>query len=489
MTAGPTRPASWVGDLVPAAAGGIDKAGVVLAVNDRWTEATGLSEAESVGSFLVDLVDPADRDVLLAALGTSTAVSGGAYIPWPVRVRTRLPPDVVMDAAVAVPGLPRGTPSPIPDPPPRRWLDLTASGTGSAVPDPDDGTIVSTRIVLAVDVTAILVEQEHADRLAAIVERTSDLVGISDSMFGIVYLNEASRIAFGLEEADLEGRHTFDLYTPESFVRYYDEVRHVLLRGESWSGELTMFGRDGEERTVWQTIVAKAGEGGTIEWLATVGRDVTEWRRIEARLAHDATHDDLTGLPNRNLLFDRLTQALARMAREGPPVGVLFLDIDHFKSVNDRFGHDVGDDVLRSVATRLRSLCRPMDTVARFGGDEFVVLCDGVRGTEEAVAIARRICDGLRDLAVGGQRRHPRTEAESATESATGVDGPTSREWDGDRIVVGVSVGVAVAEVGSADPEALLRQADLAMYRAKDRGRGQVVLATAAPPPPATAFS
>ncbi|HMC70762.1 MAG TPA: diguanylate cyclase, partial [Mycobacteriales bacterium] len=177
--------------------------------------------------------------------------------------------------------------------------------------------------------------------------------------------------------------------------------------------------------------------------LATI-MDVTEVRRVEDELRRRAVHDDLTGLPNRTLLTDRLEQALARVQRDGDrAVAVMFIDLDHFKLVNDSWGHTTGDALLRQVAERIRTAVRPGDTVARFGGDEFVVVCE-VTCTDEAEQIARRVVGSLTD----------RFEVEDQT------------------MYAGASVGIAVSPPASAGE--LLRFADVAMYDAKARGRGRV---------------
>jgi diguanylate cyclase (GGDEF)-like protein/PAS domain S-box-containing protein len=164
--------------------------------------------------------------------------------------------------------------------------------------------------------------------------------------------------------------------------------------------------------------------------------------RTEERMRHDALHDPLTGLANRTLLYDRLAQALARSAREQQPTGVLFIDLDDFKAVNDRFGHAAGDAVLAELAVRLRAAVRPADTVARLGGDEFIVVCEDV-DRETATALGRRM-----DAAI----RQPLT-----------VDGTEHR--------LTASIGIAL---GDDDAEALLARADAAVYRAKAAGRGRV---------------
>jgi diguanylate cyclase (GGDEF)-like protein/PAS domain S-box-containing protein len=172
--------------------------------------------------------------------------------------------------------------------------------------------------------------------------------------------------------------------------------------------------------------------------------DVTARRLAEDRAEHMALHDGLTDLPNRVLLLDRLRQALAQATRSGRGVGLLFLDLDRFKVVNDSLGHHAGDLVLVEVARRLRRTARAVDTVARLGGDEFVVLCTEIRSQADVLALA--------------------TVLRQAVNKPMDVEGTLTE--------VDASVGIAFAH-GDEDPEAVLRRADQAMYRAKDRGRAR----------------
>ena len=183
--------------------------------------------------------------------------------------------------------------------------------------------------------------------------------------------------------------------------------------------------------------------------LARAVRYAVERKHAETALAHQALHDPLTGLPNRLLFVDRLTQALARSARSRRSVAVLFVDLDRFKVVNDSLGHAAGDRALMCLAERLTSALRPGDTVARFGGDEFTVLCDELDNDDEAGTMAERI----------------------ASVVATPID------LNGAEMVLSASIGIALGDGGpSAPAETLIRNADAAMYRAKERGRSGWVL-------------
>ncbi|MBV9213938.1 MAG: EAL domain-containing protein [Actinobacteria bacterium] len=178
-----------------------------------------------------------------------------------------------------------------------------------------------------------------------------------------------------------------------------------------------------------------------------LGAAVARWRAEESA-RHNALHDPLTGLPNRALFLDRLRHVLARRRENGPHASVMFLDIDNFKLVNDSLGHDAGDRLLQAVATRLRGSLRPSDTVARFGGDEFVVLCEEVGDGRDAVVVAERIQQALAE----------------------------PFHLDGEDHFLSASIGIAVATGRYEDADALLADADAAMYGAKERGRAQCEL-------------
>ena len=178
---------------------------------------------------------------------------------------------------------------------------------------------------------------------------------------------------------------------------------------------------------------------------AAILRDVTERRDFETRLAHQAFHDALTGLPNRALFLDRLGHALARSDRHRRAVAVLFLDLDRFKVVNDSLGHEAGDRLLVATASRLRACLRPSDTLARFGGDEFTVLLEDIGGARDAAAVAERITAALGGaMTIGDQE-----------------------------LVVTASIGIALGTAGSVVPGDLLRHADIALYRAKGEGKAR----------------
>ena len=202
------------------------------------------------------------------------------------------------------------------------------------------------------------------------------------------------------------------------------------------------------EGRVWTSSYFPVRDGRRLLGVGSVVIDVTEQRESERALAHSATHDALTGLPNRTLFGDRLEVALAQAERAGALVAVVFCDLDRFKVVNDSLGHAAGDVMLQVAAERLARVVRAGDTVARLGGDEFALLCTDVADAEEARVVADRVCAVMREPIAVGERLITST----------------------------LSVGVAVCAPGERDVAGLLRDADVAMYQAKDAGRDQVAV-------------
>ncbi len=238
--------------------------------------------------------------------------------------------------------------------------------------------------------------------------------------------------------AEEDRPHAARLFSAEAAQDPPVVVRHRLVR------------RDGSRRWV-QGHMTAAGwdeQGDPVRVIGTM-QDVTEQKLAEDLLAHQALHDSLTGLVNREVLLDRLARVLAEPQPDGSLVAVVFLDLDRFKWVNDSRSHATGDRLLVGVARALERALRPTDTLARFGGDEFVVLCERVQGEEDVLHIVHRLA--------------------RAVEEREGLVDP-----DLDGVLVTASMGVATAlHGGETDAEALVRDADIAMYRAKERGRAR----------------
>lgn len=215
-------------------------------------------------------------------------------------------------------------------------------------------------------------------------------------------------------------------------------------------------GPDGDAHWVHMRVQSVVDNDRGVVGYVAVLEDITDLVRTQesqldanSKLAYQATHDPLTGLPNRSLLIDHMQLALARSQRDHTPVALLFMDIDKFKFVNDTYGHDSGDALLKELAARVGSVLRPSDTVARLGGDEFVVLAEDIEGERDALRIAERVREAIEG---------------------------TPFTFAGNDVTITTSIGIAISNGGGSEPAALLRDADTAMYRAKQGGRARTEL-------------
>jgi diguanylate cyclase (GGDEF)-like protein len=278
------------------------------------------------------------------------------------------------------------------------------------------------------------------ERYRAMVRSVPDtILTLFDRSLRLVFFDGAG-IDADMRAALARGKHGADIAEPDQRMDLDAQLREGLA-GLYVTHEISFPATTGR---VWSLEIGPyCPDGIHVEGVFCVARNVTGRREAERELAHQALHDSLTGLANRVLFMDRLEQALARLQRHASPLALLFVDLDHFKVVNDNLGHAAGDEVLVQAAERLRRALRPTDTIARFGGDEFVILCEEAAGRGEAEEIAGRISAALaRPFKVGDQE-----------------------------VALTASTGIVIATDAHTDAGALLRDADTAMYRAKERGR------------------
>ncbi|MFZ5652902.1 MAG: putative bifunctional diguanylate cyclase/phosphodiesterase [Pseudomonadota bacterium] len=292
---------------------------------------------------------------------------------------------------------------------------------------------------------AAAAERERA-RLAEVLEATPDLVAIADPEGRLRFINRAGRDLLGLGQAALDGRCLHDLFSEHVAAHLLGEAFPAACRDGHWVGEIAVPAPAGcAEIPLSKLVVAHRDAAGEIDYLSIVARDISERRKFEAELQHQATHDRLTGLPNRFLLIDRLEAELAHVRRHGGFAAVLFFDLDNFKRVNDSLGHAAGDAVLRQVAARMQGCLRPTDTVARHGGDEFTVAVGDLQRIEDVLAVLRKVRAAFELPVTAGSQE----------------------------VFVSFSIGIAVFPHDGSGVETLLRNADTAMYRAKAAGRNQ----------------
>jgi two-component system CheB/CheR fusion protein len=293
------------------------------------------------------------------------------------------------------------------------------------------------------DITA-RVQAESQLRLAArVFDRSSEGIAVTNAKRKVLTVNEAFTNITGYESDDVVGKQPIFLASELQDELFYKAIWDNVRKQGWWQGEIINRRKNGEVYPEWLTINSIHDPGGNISNYIVISSDITVVKESQKRIEFLATHDPLTELPNRLLFLDRVRQAVARGDRDKYLFAVLFIDLDNFKVVNDSLGHACGDALLKEVAKLMRGMVRKVDTVARFGGDEFALLIEHTN-FEEVETTARRLCAAIsRPVQLSEHTAH-----------------------------VGASVGIAMFPSDSRDPEVLLKQADTAMYEAKSKGKG-----------------
>ena len=308
----------------------------------------------------------------------------------------------------------------------------------------------------AIDCTTLVTQRQLSDQLVGLLDVSGDAVLVFDRVGELMFANDTARTLIGVTDP---GAGAGDVAARTFMQAVRDQLPRVLLdaappadSSHRWEGEIGFRSPDGIARTLSVVVQVVRDANGSVHHWATITRDITEERQSQAELARQATHDALTGLPNRVLFERKTTEALERSKTTHSSVAVLFIDLDKLKHVNDTIGHAVGDQLIVTVARRLAAATRPSDLVARISGDEFVVLCEGLLDEQVALDVAERI--------------------------RMSITGPLVLQ--GVEIEAGASIGVAMSTPELLNTESaadaavtLLRSADTAMYRAKQRGRGR----------------
>ncbi len=260
-----------------------------------------------------------------------------------------------------------------------------------------------------------------------------------------VYLgcNVAFERHIGYPRERIVGQSVYGV-APEDQARVYHEADLALMReGKTQVYESAVEAADGRQSTVLFHKSVYAGPGGELAGIVGTMIDISDRKRAEMDMRRMAYSDSITGLANRSLLLNRVERDLAAARREGHPLALLFMDIDRFKDINDTYGHAVGDQLLQMVAERLKPMVRQVDTLARFGGDEFILLLANLKNQRDAVVVAEKISDLMK----------------------------TPFHLQDREVVVSFSIGIAMFPEDGGQPETLLKHADMAMYAAKQEGR------------------
>jgi ammonium transporter, Amt family len=311
-----------------------------------------------------------------------------------------------------------------------RWVE------GSAVAVRDGEGLLLGWVGCCVDLTARKLSDE---RYRELFERASEAIFVLSTEGEVTAINRAGEKLTGYRRDELVGMQLFDLIAPENVERARETFQRRLDGVKNEVAEYQMISKTGT-RVFVEVSGHLVEQDGTALGIEAIARDTSERHAFEQKLLYDATHDALTGLPNRTLFHDRLRQALARATRSGSRVAVMLLDLDEFKRVNDSLGHAVGDELLVGLAPRLQRELRGSDSVARLGGDEFAFVFEDITREQDLISMAQRLLAAVTD---------PRDHSQPVT----------------------ASLGITIAEP-SDTAETALSNADTAMYKAKKAGPG-----------------
>ncbi len=286
-------------------------------------------------------------------------------------------------------------------------------------------------------------------QLQSILDNATSIIYMKDLNGHYMLINKHFENIFGITSDEVNGKKDHDLFPNEMADVCVSNDNLVLSRKEPIEFEETV-PHDGVIHTYISRKFPIFGDDGEPVAVCGISTDITERKQAEKIIRHMSSHDTLTNIPNRALLMDRMDQALARARRDKTKIAVMFIDLDNFKPVNDSMGHIVGDKTLKIIAKRLSSCLRETDTVARFGGDEFVVILMGINSKEDASNMAQKLNDAIsRPISLGDKE-----------------------------VSIGASIGISIYPDNAKTPEAMLSLADRAMYVVKKKDKKNYMFST-----------
>ena len=298
-------------------------------------------------------------------------------------------------------------------------------------------------ILIGDDVTALRREEEQTSLYMKAFEATDHAIVVTDAAGTVVSVNRGFSVLTGYSRDEALGSNPRMLQSGRHDHAFYRQLWATLLETGHWQGDMWDRHKDGSNYPKFLAISAIKNSSNAVTNFVGIFYDNSERKTVEERLDHLAHYDALTGMPNRCLLLDRVDQATERATRFGTKVALLYIDLDHFKQVNDTYGHNAGDELLKAASQRMTTCVRGVDTVARLGGDEFIVLIPDTHGAEDVRVIARKLLDTL----------------------------SPPYEIEGHAVVSTPSIGISMYPDDGNTWKDLMKNADTAMYQAKQNGR------------------
>lgn len=401
----------------------IDKKGRIRRLNTAVEIQFGYTEADLLGTDIDNLLPPAEQQYLAGQLPT---------LPWPIRsvLLETIRLNKTYSGEHELLGKSRGHPKSI------YWLKgcLLHSEQGKL-----EGAVIT-----ATNITELKDRETRLQLSAKVFENSSEAIFITDPQGNILEVNQAFCSITGYERSEALGQNTRILKSNLHDQPFFEHLWQTLLSKGFWKGEIWDRRKNGEFCPMLLTINAVSDNRGLLTHYVAISADISHQKQTEQELKQLAYYDVLTHLPNRFLFKDRFEQEIYLAQRNHTRVALFFLDLDHFKDVNDTFGHWAGDCLLQIIATRIQSCIRKSDTVARLGGDEFTVILPGLTGIAVVTDIANKLADA--------------------------ISGPV--QIKGHTVFVGASIGIAIFPDDGNDFDTLTKHADIAMYASKIRGRG-----------------
>ncbi|MDP3439782.1 MAG: EAL domain-containing protein [Azonexus sp.] len=302
------------------------------------------------------------------------------------------------------------------------------------------------------DITEQKNDEEELQLAALVYRAIGEAIMVTDAANQIIAINPAFTELTGYSAEEAIGHCSNLLNSGRQSSAFFEQMWHALETTGHWQGEILNRRKNGEIFAEWLVISSIHDQDGAVMRRVAMFSDITDRKRAEATIWRQANYDPLTGLPNRNLFHDRLQQEMKNTLREGLSLALIFIDLDHFKEINDSLGHPAGDQLLIEMSARISACVRDTDTVARLGGDEFTVILPGLDDAGHIEKVAQKIL-----MAVAAPFH-----------------------FSGETAHVSGSIGITLYPDDAADVEALIRSADQAMYSAKDQGRNRYQYFTAA---------